>query len=377
MRQVLKVGGGSRSYPVLCGHDPVAGLQRVFDPRWRQVAVIGDSNTLPLYGRPLLEPLRTLAEEVVELCFPAGEAHKTRATKEELEDQLLARRFERSCCVVAVGGGVALDLAGFVAATYLRGVAHVCVATSLLAQVDASVGGKTAVDTPHGKNLVGAFHPPRAVLLHLGALDTLPPAELSNGLAEALKHGVVGDPTLLDALDAWAGSAAPAPRTVPEDLLVRCVAVKAGVVAEDEREGGRRRVLNFGHTVAHAIEAASGHAVSHGAAVAAGMVVEARVAERLLGFDSRHTGRLITLLERLGLPTAPQRSFAQARAYLGSDKKVAGGRVRCSLPTDLGRMDPAGGQWARDVPLALLEQVWEETPTGRTASLPAPAGAQR
>lgn len=369
MRQVAEVRSGRSRYAVLCGDAPAEGLRQVWRPHWRQVAVVGDSNTLPLYGRPLLAPLRALADEVVPLCFPAGEGYKTRETKAALEDELLDRRFERSCCVVAVGGGVTLDLAGFVAATYLRGVDHVCVATSLLAQVDAAVGGKTAVDTPHGKNLVGAFHAPAAVLLHTPALATLPLAELANGLAEAVKHGVIADPDLLSALHAWPGPSAP----LPEALIVRCVTIKAEVVAADEREGGRRRVLNFGHTVAHAIEAASGHAVSHGAAVAAGMVVEARVAEALVGFPAAGTRELVALLARLGLPCAPQRSFSEARAFLGSDKKVAHGRVRCSLPRALGVMDSAAGEWARDVPLEVLASAWGQ-PGEACEVVPAGAG---
>ena len=226
--------------PVLSGADPAAALISIWDPRWRQAVVLGDSTTGPRFGRPLAEALEGRVEKVLSLSFPAGERSKTRATKSRLEETMLSRGVDRSACVVAVGGGVVLDLAGFVAATYMRGIAHVNVATTLLAQVDAALGGKTGVNTRHGKNLIGAFHQPRAVLLHAGALKSLPRAEVRAGLSEAIKHAVVADAALFDEIEVWTrGRRA---RAFPHSLLVRCVRIKAEIVNGDERDLGRRQI---------------------------------------------------------------------------------------------------------------------------------------
>ncbi|MBK8480692.1 MAG: 3-dehydroquinate synthase [Proteobacteria bacterium] len=353
---LVQTAGGH--YPVLCGDDPSALLARVWDAGWRQAALIGDSNTLPRFGPALASALAERCDTVLQLAFPAGEAHKTRETKQRLEDTLLAAGFERGCCLVGLGGGIALDVAGFVAATLLRGVAHINLATSLLAQVDAAVGGKTGVNTAQGKNLIGAFHQPRAVLIDYAALASLPLAELRNGLAEAVKHAVVADAALFAALEAWAeGGAAGA--LLPRPLLARCVQIKAEVVARDEREQAYRQVLNFGHTVAHAIEAASDHEVAHGAAVAIGMVVEARAAERLCGFPAAESERLRRLLQRLRLPIQSALPFAALRDRLGHDKKTRGGMVHCALPERLGHMHEAEGRWALPTPVELLAEVWQ------------------
>lgn len=358
MRTILDVKtpeGGQ--YPVLCGSDPAGALAGIWDSSWRQAVLIGDSNTMPLFGTALASSLRELTEELVLLSFPAGERFKTRATKRRLEDAMLSRGVERAACVVAVGGGVVLDLAGFVAATYMRGLAHVNVATTLLAQVDAALGGKTGVNTRRGKNLIGAFHHPRAVLLDLHALRTLSLVDLRAGLAEAVKHAVIADADLFARFEAWS-EAGPA-TGLPEELLVRCVEIKAEAVAADGRDLGRRQALNFGHTAAHAIEAATRHSVSHGEAVAAGMLIEARVAEAVTGFRAEETGRLERLLERLRLPVRAPCSFSAALRHIGLDKKASGRQIRCALPRRLGLMDEAGGRWTCQVPAELLEDCWE------------------
>jgi 3-dehydroquinate synthase len=343
-------------YPVLCGTDVCPMLGQIWRPHWRQAAIIGDQNTSKLFAQPLAEALRSQCERVVQLSFPAGELHKTRATKEELENALLETGFDRASCVVGVGGGIALDVAGYVAATYLRGVAHVNIATSLLAQVDAAVGGKTGVNTPYGKNLIGAFHQPRAVLIDIAALSSLPEVELRLGLAEAIKHAVLADEELFNALESWAASdAGPIP---PEHLVARCVEIKAEVVMRDERELAYRQVLNFGHTVAHALESASDHRVPHGEAVASGMVVEARLAERLCGFPPSASNRLVALLRQLELPTEPAVSFAEAAPLLGHDKKTRQGVIHCALPERIGQMHANDGRWSVPVELELLEQLW-------------------
>jgi 3-dehydroquinate synthase len=355
MRHLLDVtASGAPPYPVLCGRDAAGALASLWRREWRQAVVIGDATTAALYGRPLVGALAALGCEVVALEFPPGEASKTRATKEHLEDAMLAARIERDACVVAVGGGVALDLAGFVAATYHRGIAHVNVATTLLAQIDAAVGGKTAVDTPFGKNLVGAFHQPRAVLLDVGALATLPEDERRNGLAEAVKHAALRDASLFEALERWDGAGA----LPSEDVVARCVAIKASIVAEDARDRGLRNVLNFGHTVAHALEAASGHAIPHGRAVAVGLVVESRLAANLGWFPRADAERLTVLLGRLGLPTTSPLPFRDVVPFLTSDKKGSRGAIACALPSRLGEVRPHEGRYTREVSLAGLEDAW-------------------
>ncbi len=344
-------------YPVFCGNPLGETLQAVWDPRWRGAAVIGDSNTLPLFGPVIEDALRPRVDLLASFSFPAGDVHKTRETKMVLEDQLLAAGFDRGSCVVAVGGGVALDMAGFVAATYLRGVSHLNVATSLLAQVDASIGGKTGVNTTAGKNLVGAFQQPNAVLLHTRALSSLPEEELRNGLAEAIKHAAIADIDLFETLEDWAASGSQVPDS---ELVGRCAAIKAEIVAEDEREQGRRAVLNFGHSVAHALEASSEHKIPHGRAVGVGLVLESRLALALGRMKEQDCGRLESLLRNAGLPTKPPCPYEHAAPFLTRDKKNRQGRLHFSLPSGLGRFDARDGQWTCAVDQGLVAKVWQE-----------------
>jgi 3-dehydroquinate synthase len=251
---------------------------------------------------------------------------------------LLADRWGRDLVILALGGGVVTDLAGFVAATYLRGVPWVALPTTLLGMVDAAIGGKTGVNTPAGKNLVGAFHRPLAVVADLRTLTTLPDEVLRAGLAEMVKHAALADRGLLDALAGSAPAFASRDLAIIEPLVARAAAIKAAVVARDEHEAGLRQVLNFGHTVGHALEAASGLALPHGQAVAIGMVVEARAACRAGRFPPGDLARLVDVLERLGLPTrAPGPLRLEAlRSAFAVDKKNRGGEVRFSIPRALG-----------------------------------------
>lgn len=349
------------SYPVFVGVPPETFFREIWQPDWRTAAVIGDENTLGLFGDAVARALEALAARVLRLSFPPGEAHKTRQTKAALEDALLDAGADRRACVVGLGGGIALDVAGFTAATYLRGVAHVGVATSLLAQVDASVGGKTGVNTRHGKNLVGAFHQPRAVLLATPWLASLPPSELRNGLAEAVKHAVIAGGDLFEALETLVNSG----RAIPPDAVVRrCVEVKAGVVARDTRETGLRQVLNFGHTVGHALERATDYAVPHGEAVALGMAAESAVALRRCGFAAADRDRLRRLLAGMGFPPGPPCPFERVAPHLAADKKTRDGVVHCALPAALGRMAGEESGWAVPVTAAELEAAWESLREG-------------
>jgi 3-dehydroquinate synthase len=279
-----------------------------------------------------------------ELVIPPGETSKTRARWSELSDAHLNRTFGRDSALLLLGGGVVGDLGGFVAATYLRGIPYVQIPTTLLAMLDASVGGKTAVDTPHGKNLIGAFHPPAAVVADPLVLATLPDREFRGGMAEAVKHGVIADRAYFDWIAAEAEQIVLRHPPSLAALVRRSVEIKAQVVSEDEREAGRRAILNAGHTIAHALEQASGYALPHGEAVAIGLVIECRLAESLGLAAAGTAGEVTTLLSRLGLPTeppvvSPERLFEA----MASDKKNRESRIRFALPVCIGAMAPGEG----------------------------------
>jgi len=337
-------GGPPRAYEVVIGIGlPEAAADDLV--RWQQAprwAVVTDTNVAPLYGEPLTEALRAHGARADCFVFPAGEEHKTRATVSDLQDRLIALGHGRDSWLLAVGGGVVGDVGGFVAATLFRGINYVQVPTTLLAMVDSSVGGKTGVDTPAGKNLVGAFLQPRRVLADLGALKTLPREDLAAGLAEVIKYGVILDATFFQALESELLDKALAhdPAALAR-IVSRCCDLKAQVVAADETETGYRAILNFGHTVGHAIEAVSGYGIRHGEAVAIGMVAEARLAHRKLGGAADGIAeRIASLCARAGLPTElPAGSDVDALvAAAFRDKKTRSGTIRCALPAMLGIM---------------------------------------
>ena len=341
------------------GRGASAKLPDVWRSRWQTAAIIGDENVIELFGERVVSSLEGLASRVMVAGFPPGEAHKTRRTKERLEDRLLDQGMDRHGCVVALGGGISLDLAGFVAATFLRGVDYVSVPTSLLAQVDASVGGKTGVNTDHGKNLVGIFWQPAAVLVDPELLLTLPAAEWCNGLAEMVKHAIIADEDLFCWLEEHAASMG-APSVLDDHPLRRCVEIKAGVVQQDEREAGLRAILNFGHTVGHALESASGHALSHGRAVALGMLLEGQLACELCALPRPALVRLGALLHDLGLDLSrPALAFDTLLPYLGVDKKRQEDQLRMALPCGLGQMAGADQGYTVAVPLVRLRRVYE------------------
>jgi 3-dehydroquinate synthase len=296
------------------------------------------------------------------LMIPAGESHKTRETWSHLTDQMLSKRYGRDSAVIALGGGVIGDLAGFVAATFMRGIPVVQLPTTLVAMVDASIGGKTAVDTFAGKNLVGVFHPPAAVLIDPQLLATLPLRELRAGFAEVVKHGVIADESYLREVASGAAELLSAHGSTGDrmlSLIVRSVEIKAEVVSRDEREEGLRKVLNFGHTIGHAVEMLSGFSLLHGEAVAIGMVLESRLAERI-GLAQDGTAATVTrTLEAAGLPTNLPRGFeadAVIEAML-SDKKGRSGKTRFALPLRIGAMAGADTGWTVSVSDDQLREV--------------------
>lgn len=328
-----------------------AALVRECAPGCRPI-VVTDANVAPLHAAPIAAALGADM-----LTFAAGEASKVRAQWAALTDELLARQLGRDTVVVAVGGGVCGDLAGFVAATYLRGVPVVQVPTSLVAMIDAAIGGKTGVDTRHGKNLVGAFHQPALVLIDPLALRTLPANHRRAGMAEAIKHGVIADESYFHWIAAH--GAALLTSAVADDLAERLVlgsvAVKVRVVAGDEREGGRRRILNFGHTIGHAVEHLSTYEILHGDAVAIGMVAEARLGE-LAGWTLHGLADEIgDLCTTIGLPVHIPPAFdADAIiALMRGDKKARSGVAEYALPLRCGEMNAFEGRYA----LALDEAI--------------------
>jgi 3-dehydroquinate synthase len=308
-----------------------------------RVAIIADQTVAGLYGNAALAAFGSTTPTPLLLTFPAGEKHKTRQTWSTLTDQLIAAGCGRDTVIVALGGGVTGDLAGFVAATFLRGVPLAQVPTSLLAMIDSSIGGKTGVDTPLGKNLVGAFHHPALVVADPRLLSTLPPKELRNGLAEAIKHGVIADP-------AYFGWIASNLRQIlhadsPDDatqlqLVQRSVEIKVQVVRLDEREGGLRKVLNFGHTIGHAVEQVTAYGVSHGEAVAIGMVAEALLAERLHLAQRGLADAIATVCDAAGLPVRLPDGVSATEVVMATrtDKKARAGQVEFALPRAMGEM---------------------------------------
>jgi 3-dehydroquinate synthase len=291
--------------------------------------------------------------------IPSGEAHKTRDTWARVTDGLLDAGCGRDTTVVALGGGVVGDLAGFVAATFMRGVPVVQCPTSLLAMIDASIGGKTGVDTAAGKNLVGAFHPPAAVLADVETIRTLSLAQRRAGLAEAIKHGVLADADYFARLDVELPALLDAEPSATLDAVARSVEIKAEVVRADERENGRRKTLNLGHTLGHALEHVSGYALLHGEAVAIGMVLEARIAERLGVAQQGTAQRISAVLARAGLPVQrpaalPVDAIVDATRL---DKKARGGRVEYALPARIGAMAGAESGWSLPVDDQLVHEV--------------------
>lgn len=329
-------------------------------PGVRRWAVVSDDRVAPLYADRVAETLRQEGASATVHTFPAGEASKTREQWSRLTDILLRAGLGRDSGVVALGGGVTGDLAGFVASTYMRGLPVVQVPTSVVAMVDSAVGGKTGVDTPHGKNLVGAFHPPRIVLVDSDVVATLPPRERAQGWAEAVKHGAITDRPYLEALEHESERLMAGDSEAVARAVARSIEIKAEVVSADERESGRREILNFGHTFGHALEAASEYRLPHGSAVALGMLLEARLGESLGITDPAVRPRLAQALARFGLPTSAADAGvtdADLGPWLQRDKKVRDGTVRVVLLAELGEVARAGEgarRWAHPVPLEQL-----------------------
>ncbi|GAB3446917.1 3-dehydroquinate synthase [Streptomonospora sediminis] len=333
----IGVGGAAEPYDVVVGSGIFAELPELVGPRAEQVAVIHPAGLGEL-ARPVAGALESAGYTVLALPVPEGEAAKTAEVAAGLWSRLGQAGFTRTDAVVGVGGGAVTDLAGFVAATWLRGVRCVLVPTTLLAMVDAAVGGKTGINTPEGKNLVGAFHPPAGVLCDLATLGGLPTADYIGGLAEIIKAGFIADPAILDLVEADPEGATRPEGRHTRELVERAIAVKADVVSADLRESGRREFLNYGHTLGHAVERAEDYTFRHGYAVAIGMVFAAELArlDGRIGADlvDRHR----SVLAAVGLPTGyPARAWQELRRNMRVDKKARGSTLRFIVLDGLGK----------------------------------------
>lgn len=357
----------SLPYPVLVQRGLLSALsQHVSDiaPAYRYVIIV-DETVFTLHADKFRSGFPS--DRSLFLTVPPGEREKTREQWARLSDAMLEWGAGRDTTVVAIGGGVVCDLAGFVAATFMRGVPVVQVPTTLLAMVDASVGGKTGVDTAAGKNLVGAFHNPSAVIVDPDVLSTLPGPVFRSGLAEMIKHGVLASESYFDALhatlDELAGDNAASAELLPQ-LIADSIGIKAAVVIEDEREGGIRQTLNFGHTIAHAIELQAGYEMLHGDAVAIGMVVEAEIAASLGIANAEIVARIRDAASKAGLPTrvAANINLDAVLAATYGDKKARSGSARYSLPSRIGEMTIGDGAYsvrvADDIASAALKAHW-------------------
>lgn len=336
--RVVEVALGERSYPIRIGRgllDRSSGWRAAL--RGRQALIVTDEIVGAHYRDRVAAGLAGLDHATV--TIPAGEAHKTLDQVQRVFDSLATMRANRDVTLIALGGGVIGDLAGFAAACWMRGVAFVQMPTTLLAMVDSSVGGKTGVNLPAGKNLVGAFHQPRCVIADTDTLDTLPPREYRSGLAEVVKYGAIGDRAFFEWLEAHADAlVAREPTVLAEAIAISC-RNKAAIVARDEREDGERALLNFGHTFGHALETEAGYgSLLHGEAVAIGMVMAARLSTRIADAPPRDADRLAALLERLELPTRLPDAVEPGRLLepMRLDKKNLDGRLRLILWDRLG-----------------------------------------
>ena len=326
-------------------------LFNAISPFGNRFAIITHENIAELYGNPLLETLNAAGLNAALFTFPAGEKNKSRESKAAIEDQLLGQSFGRDSCIIALGGGIVTDFAGFVAATFARGIPYVSIPTSLLAMVDASVGGKTGVNTPFGKNLIGAIYQPKKVIIDPDTLKTLPFKNLSEGFVEMIKHGLVADSDYFSFLETHAKELLSLDFNLLNKAIFESCKIKKTIVEEDEREGGKRRLLNYGHTVGHALEKLTDYTLSHGEAVALGLLVEGQ-------FSTIDIDRIRNILTLYGLPLQmPSFSVEQLLNAMVLDKKSLKGKPRFVVLQEIGTPLPFDGHYCTEIDPALLAKA--------------------
>ena len=335
----MKVELGTRSYDICIGENwlPQLGEMMGFVPKTSRLIMITDENVNRLYGNRALDVLRKSGFQVDAAVIPGGEGCKNLATAASLYEQMVALGLDRKSTVVALGGGIVGDVAGFVAATYMRGIACIQIPTTLLAQVDSSVGGKTGVNLPQGKNLVGAFHQPGLVFVDVAFIETLPEREYLTGLAETIKYGIIWDRDFFEYLENHLALIKARDSECLKHIILRCCAIKADIVAQDETENSLRALLNLGHTFGHAFESLTNYHFTHGEAVAIGTICAARLAWRLNLLCRQDLDKIENILKGYGLPTDfGNLNSSDIIAQMHKDKKNIGGRMQIVLPTSIG-----------------------------------------
>jgi len=372
--QTLTVGLAERSYPIHIGNG-LLGRVNLLLPHLTHMraAVVTNTTVAPLYLEPLRAMLQSNGVDIIPVILPDGEEYKNAQTLELIYDALLTHHCERNTPLIALGGGVIGDMTGYAAATYLRGVPFIQIPTTLLAQVDSSVGGKTGINHPLGKNMIGAFYQPRVVLTDIATLNTLPDQELRSGIAEVIKYGLIRDLPFFEWLEQNMKKLLARDAEALQYAIARSCHNKAEVVAADERESGERALLNLGHTFGHAIETGMGYGVwLHGEAVAAGTIMAVDLSHRLGWISQQDAARARQLFERAGLPVispaldiSPTRGTEKYLQLMGLDKKVVGGKMRFVLLKAIGHAVVSG-----DVPEELLRQTLKACCGGVAAELP-------
>ena len=341
MASEVKINLGERSYSITIGPGELNNLGAIVASTGKsaRVAIVSNPTVAKYYADTAISSLQSTGISTELITVPSGERYKTLHTVQKIYDALLSMRMDRSCALVAIGGGVIGDMVGFAASSYMRGINFYQVPTTLLAQVDASVGGKTGVDLPQGKNLVGAFHQPKAVIIDTLTLNTLPARELRSGLAEVVKHGIIYDQGFYCFLDSHAKDLLARKEKYLAEAIRRSVEIKRDVVEKDERESNLRATLNYGHTVAHAIEVLSGYGkYRHGEAISIGMVTEALLAENEGLAPEGTADAVANTLAKMRLPVEMDNSLSTSDMVhaIELDKKTIGGNIRLALPTKIG-----------------------------------------
>lgn len=350
------------SYDIKIGQDMfgdfISGLKD--DPIAHSYVIVTDSNVRELYGEKLKSLLDEIADKTLLLDFPAGEMQKNREVKSEIEDRMLEAGFGRDSALIALGGGVVGDLAGYVAATYTRGIPYIQVPTTLVACVDSSIGGKTAIDTPHGKNLIGAFYQPRAVIIDIDTLTTLGPEEIREGLAEVIKYGIIADYELFELIEKKTGDIFNYDINLLSLIVERCCRIKGDVVENDEKESNLRKILNFGHTIGHAIENHSNYTLTHGNSISIGMVLEGLIAVNLGIWSEDDLERVKSVFINAGLPVEipfdidPEKLISSMKI----DKKSRAGVIEMSLPEAIGKIYRIDGKYAVKIDDEIIREVF-------------------
>ncbi len=350
------------SYDIQIGRDMFGDLVSRLkeNPIGYSYVIVTDSNVRNLYGEKLKSLIDGISEKTLLIDFPAGEMQKTREIKTQIEDKMLEAGFGRDSALIALGGGVVGDLAGYIAATYTRGIPYIQVPTTLVACVDSSVGGKTAVDTPHGKNLIGAFYQPESVIIDVDTLTTLGPEEIREGLAEVIKYGIIADYELFELIEKRSDDIFSYDIDLLSLIVEKCCRIKGEVVENDEKESNLRKILNFGHTIGHAIENHSNYTLTHGNSISIGMVLEGRIAVNLGIWSEDDLERVRSVFIAAGLPVEipfdikPEKLISSMKI----DKKSRGGVIEMCLPEAIGKIYKIDGKYSLKIDDKIIREVF-------------------